>query len=1235
MAEIYNILKTSSYSIRQDSKLLAVMPGDCPPGVTLVAASPVFKRGTYAGVRKRIVGNSAIATVTGSNEVTLMYEGNPTYYGDDSLEFMLEYSDGTKGLKVVEIDIIKSYYNTKNLRSNYIECYLPQGSDTVTLTLTPDISANEVPTRMTMSVSDDGLSTEKDIKIFDNNISHNSSLFIEENNSILDGKSNNKAVLSGNGLAINQIESSKITFTRNLPFDRECYAVVRFKDYLKLSDGSQVKAEETFNIIFHGRAIGEIATSNVISVPPYSKPTTPNFRYTSVKYPEIPYNQNMKYINEFNEGDLLKNTQAHKERDKYGNRTIRVGENVPAGAVNLAYYYNTVASLNDTVSIQETNTNVVSTKFAEHWIYKKGLPAKDEDEFSTEYEFRGEPGTPFEGYYGTLKREYVIWEETLDVDREPEFKTVFEEYRGLTTDRAPLMKKYNDGNKSGTLELSFQIATPLDFLKDKEYIFTNKGFYPRNFLVQARYDGIVTKNIILYNGYAKYSGPVKKKDGLSNIDPEQDKELLLYPDENGTLYDLQGNNLIDDELFYITDKFKDNTPLYFKYKLKYRVYNTSEKDQYGNYVMEGVKLVTETGANIPESFKYKVFLKETQWKDVFDAYLYTSFVPSPAMPVYAMYNGLARDAYVAATNISPLNIKNGILEKISVLQAMDTDEYTVTTHQGLVQQSIIKMNNYEVIYDNRAKIKFQYIISAGGVKTPPINAEIINKRYAVSSEMSKFKDDSMIISESDFTGYLTAKEIMLKYAGEPHRKAIEKAKIFKVGFYFGDTTYTTRNSDKVIMYTDPDGTGLIYAKTYCDTGMPNNDGQNRNNLKLDPDSIYKEANGRIFKGFAVKCRNVNQIVLAAPDENDPLKGWFPKIRYSYFNKVYEKTGSSGNNRTQIIYSVPEFFNQVYGAYGAPYKDIFDEIPKYIGYNSVRVKHYPLYIKLNSAGDPINIKARKMLADGTTKNLVIESFNFEHGYITFEENISENDNVFIDYTYEERYYHYKGYFPKTAGQPDTNRKMINLNINPSQYSTYTDTENEVKENQQVYNLFNKTIYFFLRPMRTINQETGAITDNKFTLYHKFNSQESEGPFDLLIGRIFVRHNTSQKSTYIIDTRRRGGGVIEEMADKLRSELEPDSDYYLDIGTLDGKPYQENSVVVIRLDKRILTVNGGRFSEEEVKAAVQKWAAFGMYPIIQYVDIIPEDKMPHNTIKVNKHISNQLRYNPYINVSIVDV
>ena len=68
-----------------------------------------------------------------------------------------------------------------------------------------------------------------------------------------------------------------------------------------------------------------------------------------------------------------------------------------------------------------------------------------------------------------------------------------------------------------------------------------------------------------------------------------------------------------------------------------------------------------------------------------------------------------------------------------------------------------------------------------------------------------------------------------------------------------------------------------------------------------------------------------------------------------------------------------------------------------------------------------------------------------------------------------------------------------------------------------------------------------------------------------------------NTDIFDTRTLGGGLTEEISEKLRKELEPESDYYWNIGHWDGEPFSINAVILIRLDSRLLE----KFTKEEIE------------------------------------------------------
>lgn len=137
-------------------------------------------------------------------------------------------------------------------------------------------------------------------------------------------------------------------------------------------------------------------------------------------------------------------------------------------------------------------------------------------------------------------------------------------------------------------------------------------------------------------------------------------------------------------------------------------------------------------------------------------------------------------------------------------------------------------------------------------------------------------------------------------------------------------------------------------------------------------------------------------------------------------------------------------------------------------------------------------------------------------------------------------------------------------------------------------------------------TGDIKPGTFrpsTIFHVIGNDSDEVIEDdevILLAKVLVRPNANKDNIVLIDTRTRGGGLKEEIDDDTRKYLEPESDYYLDIGYFDGEPYPENGVVIVKLPQTILKEYGGRFNREEVREIVKKHMAFGTLPVIEFVD-----------------------------------
>lgn len=100
LAEIYTRIKdTIKYTIKENSILYAVIPiGKI--GVTCDSVSQVYKRDTYDTTFENITSNVVFQNIKGSDRIEFTYTCAYGFHGDDSFEFMITYSDGTKQLRV-------------------------------------------------------------------------------------------------------------------------------------------------------------------------------------------------------------------------------------------------------------------------------------------------------------------------------------------------------------------------------------------------------------------------------------------------------------------------------------------------------------------------------------------------------------------------------------------------------------------------------------------------------------------------------------------------------------------------------------------------------------------------------------------------------------------------------------------------------------------------------------------------------------------------------------------------------------------------------------------------------------------------------------------------------------------------------------------------------------------------------------------------------------------------------
>ena len=785
--------------------------------------------------------------------------------------------------------------------------------------------------------------------------------------------------------------------------------------------------------------------------------------------------------------------------------------------------------------------------------------------------------------------------------------------------------------------------------------------YPISWEAKCHYTGIIRKVWHTYDGIAYYRGSIIKGEGIGNVNPELNADILMYPDDEGFLrrLDVNGNNYykIEAEQFYITDVFKDNTACFYKYDLKYPIHDYRGPDDNGFYEGDAIKVCTSNLKNIPDNYKYQLKLKPSEYeikqevidgeiqetKEVkkYDATLFTSFVSKTTDTYKATYN-----AFVDFNIDEIINTQNGIDEDIYnkpfMIKGVD---FNVVPVNKATRTNKIKIFNPNIIEDTRRYITFEYQVTvykkitggAGGEKvftSQKRQGKILNKEYAVESEYNKFIERGMIISPTEYGNYMSPFDIIIKDQASSGRTPIITSTNSHEFIFYCKPVEETLNSDfigAINITCNPDGSGVITAETTLDTGFYNSK-TGMYTKKLIINNPYIVENGKIYAGYMVKCLDVRNISVKPPREEHLLESWYPLIQFGHYSQVMDQYGA----HTKICYSMPEYDEQYWGKYGKPYVDIEKEQAEILNPHMIKVRNHPLYLR----NDIQTVKVYRQ-KENELYDISIINISFSEGIILTKEAISENDVILVDYTYLEEFYVYRGF----------NRNELDfcrIDLNPNQYHTYGDLNKEPSELAPTMNLFNKTIYFYLRPtvryqidsenddlINTDEELDRILLQNKETLYHTIDKYEPESELDIYIGSVYIRQNTSLHSTILIDTRTRGGGVLEEMKDSLRKQLEPESDFYLDIGCYDGTPYQENAVIIIRLDNSILKEYGGRFTQTDIEEKVNKWLGLGVYPIIEYVDSYSKYDMPQYNLIVEDSYTNVINQTPELTLECISV
>ncbi|MGN1217867.1 MAG: hypothetical protein ACI4TD_07820 [Phocaeicola sp.] len=231
----------------------------------------------------------------------------------------------------------------------------------------------------------------------------------------------------------------------------------------------------------------------------------------------------------------------------------------------------------------------------------------------------------------------------------------------------------------------------------------------------------------------------------------------------------------------------------------------------------------------------------------------------------------------------------------------------------------------------------------------------------------------------------------------------------------------------------------------------------------------------------------------------------------------------------------------------------------------------------------------------TKELKAEDYDIQNGTFFLEENITFKDDIYVNYSYYEDFYEYRGYYDEGLN------KFLHLDLNPSvgHYSTlpsivHVDGVERVEyRDVQSSQLLNKTIHYYIVP-----ESRGGHSIRHCFSQEEWQMIQSANPMYLLLATVKVREHMTVDDVVVMDARKRGGGLIESLSDKEIDERVLGKQRYWDIGGWDGKAFYRNGTLIITLPKEVLEEYGGQYSEDEVKEIIDKHIAYGTYYLVEF-------------------------------------
>ena len=333
--------------------------------------------------------------------------------------------------------------------------------------------------------------------------------------------------------------------------------------------------------------------------------------------------------------------------------------------------------------------------------------------------------------------------------------------------------------------------------------------------------------------------------------------------------------------------------------------------------------------------------------------------------------------------------------------------------------------------------------------------------------------------------------------------------------------------------------------------------------------------------------------------------WYVRVKNGAFRRRMNTDGESVPSgyagSTLFEYRVPEYDYQMWDTVsGPPYKLSSGERVELLDKQTIQLQRTPMFIdqdeiitNIDASGFPPSGYLQIYVNDSPVPATGILDWDIYNGTVRLAQLLTHRDDIIATYIYKEEYVDYKGFVGSGGLYPvDPPYPYLQLDLNPTPVHNY-----DMYASGTVASIF-------LKPYAVIDDGPGGygqptVICNE-SLYHTKSGVPS-GVYDFKIASVSLGPHCKMLDLSITDVRTRGGGLSRlgiESLERVKG-VQPESEFFWDVGYFDGQAVPANGVIVVKIPKSVLIQNGGQFGEDEVRQKVQKHAALGSYPIIQYI------------------------------------